>query len=150
MLLFFELAFFSKSIHQNTYFLNIRHDATINTGCTYTLISYGARAGIWTRVRRVKATALPFELSSIDLDSQNRVPPSLVVLGHLWMFRICFYHSNWNERYLVTKSNNFFCAILQAQYNENFALMIVFLGPLFWRNSPTKTGLIICVSLPKV
>ena len=34
--------------------LYIGHDATINTGCTFKVISYGARAGIWTRVRQVQ------------------------------------------------------------------------------------------------
>ena len=35
--------------------LFIGHDATINTGCTYKVISYGAGAGIWTRVCRVQS-----------------------------------------------------------------------------------------------
>ena len=45
----------------------IGHDAIINTGCTYKVISYRAGAGIWTQVRWVQTTALPFELSSMDL-----------------------------------------------------------------------------------
>ena len=35
--------------------LFIRHDATINMDCTYKVISYGARGGIRTRVRRVQS-----------------------------------------------------------------------------------------------
>ena len=40
-----------KAMHSLLVTLIIGHDATINTGCTYKVISYGARAGIWTHWR---------------------------------------------------------------------------------------------------
>ena len=108
--------------------LFIGHDATINTDCTYKVISYGARAGIWTRVRRVQSNRstiwaiILWQLFVLRSDKTK-----VDVLWYIYFLYFSYAESNqkiWNAAtYIFHKNNN----ILIVEILYKFIWKLLFL-----------------------
>ena len=110
------------------FLLFIGHDATNNTGCTYKVISYGAGAGIWTRVRRVQSNRstiwaiILWQLFVLRSDKTK-----VDVLWYIYFLYFSYAESNqkiWNAAtYIFHKNNN----ILIVEILYKFIWKLLFL-----------------------